>query len=92
MPVGDVNVYTCDTCRGETVTVVVDDGVTSSTLTCRATSGCAGLARSSTYRPRPGHAPPAWEWYRPSPREVRLTSPAMRRHAELGGLFVRARV
>jgi hypothetical protein len=82
---GKVNVYTCPECKGEMVTVDVDEGTTPFMLGCRATAGCKGLAESSFYRPRPGHAPPALEWYRPSAAEMKKASPAMREHAGKGG-------
>ena len=87
-----VNVYRCPECRGEMVTVDVDEGVTSFMLRCRTTEGCRGMAESSFYRLPPGHhAPPAWEWYRPTPDEAKAAGPAMAEHARKGGLFIRAR-
>lgn len=91
MSKGQVNVYTCGMCRGETVTVDVDNGVTPFMLRCRATEGCVGDATSSFYRPRAGHAEPAWEWYKPSASEVAKLSPGMRAHVEMGGLEIRKR-
>ena len=37
------------------------------------------------------NAPPAWEWYRPTPDEAKAAGPAMAEHARKGGLFIRAR-
>lgn len=90
--VGKVNVYTCPVCRGETVTIDVDEGVTPFMIACRATARCNGWAKSSMYRPRTGHAPPAWEWYKPSASEAAKLSPGMRAHVEMGGLDLRRKV
>lgn len=47
--------------------------------------------QSSFYRPRKGHGPPAWEWYRPAASEVAKMSRGMRQHVDMGGLDIRAR-
>lgn len=90
-----INVYTCPDCGGETVTIDVDPGVTPALLhrpyAQHRAPACRGLARSSWYQPRPGHPPPAWEWYRPTEEEARAAGPAMAEHARLGGLFIRPR-
>jgi hypothetical protein len=87
--VGKVNVYTCATCGGETVTIDVDDGVTPFMLGCRAKDGCRGMAQSSFYRPHAGRGEPAWEWYRPTPKAIRKMSPGMQKHVVMGGLDIR---
>lgn len=56
------NVYTCLKCRGFTVTLDVDEGVTSFMLNCRASGregDCDGMAVSAMYPkgPRPPHIP-----------------------------------
>lgn len=89
MPINAVNVYTCPKCNGEMVTIDRDEGVTSFMLRCRVTTGCDGMAESSFYRPRPDHGPPAFEWYKPSEKQIRKADPSMRQHAEMGGLFFR---
>lgn len=86
-----INVYTCEVCSGETVTIDVDEGVTPFYLDCRATKGCSGIARSSMYRPRAGHASPTWEWYRPTQKQARKSGAAMAEHVRLGGLDIRRR-
>jgi len=89
MSKGKINIYTCPGCHGETVTIDRDEGVTPFFLRCRCTDGCAALAQSACYRPRHGHGPPAWEWYAPDAEERAKAGPAMRDHAEMGGLFIR---
>jgi protein gp37 len=87
-----VNVYVCEDSH-MTVTVDVDDGVTPFMLGCRQ-EGCDHFAQSSMY-PR-GEAlkrypAPAWEWFKPSPEELRGMDAGMREHCEMGGLDIRAR-
>ncbi len=86
-----INVYTCPDCHVDMVTVDVDEGTTPFMLGCRSTPGCEGMAESHFYVPDPGHGPPRWEWYKPSAKQIKKASPGMRHHAELGGLFIRAR-
>ena len=94
---GRWNVYTCDTCRGVTVTIDVDEGVTPAFLDCRASGRvgqCTGRASSSFYPKgeRPSTLPPpAWEWYRPAPADVAAMAPATQAHVKAGGLLIRRR-
>ena len=94
------NVYTCQKCGGYTVTVDVDEGVTPFMLGCRADGtehGCDGPAYSAGYPkgPRPAHIPePAWEWYRPTPKEQKKMDkkwPGYMDHFNNGGLAIRKR-
>ena len=86
--VGQMNVYSCDTCRGRIVTVNLVDGTTPMMLGCRATPGCRGTSYSHFYRVPPDLVPDH-EWYRPTGREYARLSPAMREHVDLGGLAIR---
>lgn len=96
-----INVYTCEKCGGETVTVDVDEGTTPYMLGCRANGkerpapgACTGMAQSSFYQPRPGRAPPAWEWYRMTDEEAATLDrkwPGFLVHHKAGGLNIRAR-
>ena len=93
--VGQVNVYTCGSCGGQTVTIDRDAGVTPMYLDCRADGAeprtrCRGRATSAWYRPTLPHPEPAWEWYRPTAKELRgIKDRALRDHAESGGLLLR---
>ncbi len=80
------NVYTCDTCHREAVTIDTDRGVTPFMISCRATPGCQGTMQSNFY-----HCDPArvaqFEWYRPEtldglPRQTQ-------EHVMKGGLLIR---
>lgn len=92
---GYLNVYICDECGGETVTVDVDEGVTPYMLRCRAEGkeptedSCPGFAKSSMYRPMMPYPPPKWIFYRPTTEEIEKAEPGMKKHAENGGLFLR---
>lgn len=83
---GRINVYTCDTCGGQIVTVDRDEGVTPFMLTCRfIPEYCDGSMVSALYRVdqllKPTH-----EWYKP---DKPPQDPAMRQHVEMGGLLIR---
>lgn len=90
--VGRENAYRCDDCGKFTTTIDVDEGVTPMFLGCRATPGCKGRAVSSCYPegPRPAHIPPpAFEWYRPTPKQARRMGREMADHVARGGLALR---
>ena len=80
------NVYTCDTCRGQVVTVDTDKGVTPFMIACRATPGCKGFMISSFY-----HCDPAsiatFEFYRPE--TIEGLDPPTQEHVMKGGLLLR---
>jgi hypothetical protein len=92
------NVYTCPKCKGMTVTVDIDEGVTPMFLNCRASGregDCDGMAVSAMYPkgPRPPHVPaPAWEWFKPTGKDYARLSPAMKEHVDAGGLDIRKRM
>ena len=85
-----INVYTCDDCGHEHVTVDVDEGTTPMFMRCKnrlsGGRGCGGRAVSAMYRVDQSLTP-GWEWYRPK-RTAGLT-PAAREHVRLGGLVLR---
>jgi hypothetical protein len=79
---GLINVYTCETCKGEMVTINKDSGVTPFVLRCRS---CNGEAVSGFYRGAQDRKP-EYEFYRPN----KITgSPQQREHLKLGGLLFR---
>lgn len=87
---GKLNAYICKTCKGKTVTIDIDDGVTPFMLNCRATEGCKSWAQSQCYDVDPLEVgKPAFEWYQPSLAEIKKSSPGMIDHAAQGGLFIR---
>jgi hypothetical protein len=96
---GDINGWTCDTCRETTYCVHVDYGVTPMFLACRAEgvepreATCKGRGTSLMYpsTPPPQHVIAAvqWEWYMPDEREKRGLAPETREHVDKGGLLLR---
>lgn len=92
---GAENVYTCRLCRGYTVTVDRDEGVTPFLLGCRASGregDCKGMAESNFYPkgPRPSHIQaPVWEWYTPEASEYKFLSGPIKEHVDKGGLLIR---
>lgn len=90
--VGRENFYICDACGGIMVTVDVDEGTTPMLTPCRIGGGCAGIARSGWYEPKPRMAGIAeWEWYRPVTANLALMSKEAKLHVSLGGLLLRPR-
>ena len=88
---GEVNIYRCKECAGETVTIDVDDGTTPTAIGCRAKIDCEGMAISSWYEIPDPKPEPAWEWFKPSEAETASMSPAMLDHIKMGGLEIRKR-
>lgn len=87
---GKPNVYTCEACHGEMVTVDVDAGVTPFMLGCQATPGCSGMAQSAMYRVPPERVAEAThEWYTPATLDG--LDAATLDHVQKGGLLLRAR-
>ena len=81
------NIYKCERCGGENVTVNRDAGVTPFIVRCRK-PGCEGEAQSQFYQVdqsiRPTH-----EWYRPTGEDLVRLESAMLAHVEQGGLVLR---
>ncbi len=84
---GKKNVYTCDTCGRQTVTVDRDDGTTPFMIDCTG-SGCKGYMQSSLYRVDQA-LPATHEWYRPALSEMKNRKRHLRDHVERGGLLLR---
>jgi hypothetical protein len=80
------NLYTCDTCRGEVVTIDTDKGVTPFMISCRASPGCKGFMQSSFYRCDLSRVA-QYEWYRPE--TIEGFDPATQEHVMKGGLLLR---
>ena len=92
-PAGAKNIYLCDHCGYEIVTVNVDEGTTPMLIACQVKTGspevrCHGTMCSVWYRvsqdTRPTH-----EWYQPSPKWARRKGEAMLDHVRRGGLVLR---
>lgn len=90
---GSVNAWYCSTCQRATWAIHVDAGVTPFMLGCRRTKGCTGMAKSMMYPDKPLDQRAvliAWEWYKPTARQLRRMDAATRDHVERGGLVLRA--
>jgi len=85
---GQINIYTCDTCRGEIVTINRNEGVTPAFLSCNTTRSCPGTMASQWYHV-PQDLTPDWEWFMPDRKEWRNYSRAMVKHFQMGGLDLR---
>jgi hypothetical protein len=90
--VGRKNWYWCSKCRGWTVTVDLEGGVTPFMINCRAREDCTNMTTSMLYPeiPPPG-APtePSWEWYRPTRAQLMSLPFELQEHVKQGGLLVR---
>lgn len=80
------NLYTCDTCHGELVTIDTDKSVTPFMISCRATPGCKGFMQSNFYDCDPSRVA-QYEWYRPETTD-RLPQETLE-HVMKGGLLLR---
>lgn len=87
MSTGRKNVYHCQVCHDEVVTVDLDEGVTPFAIACRATAGCKGTMFSGFYPQWAQALPAAFEWFKPT--DLSGYSAAMRDHLERGGLDMR---
>jgi hypothetical protein len=83
---GRKNVYTCDTCLGEVVTIDTDKGVTPFMIFCRATPRCKGFMKSSFYHCDPARVA-TFEWYRPE--TIEGLARESKEHVRKGGLLLR---
>jgi hypothetical protein len=94
---GGLNIYTCQTCGGKTVTRDRDEGTTPMLMSCRATAGCQGRMQSAGYpKELPADLPaPTIEWIKPTPAElaaILAAKPkqfhrALQEHVAAGGLL-----
>jgi DNA-directed RNA polymerase subunit RPC12/RpoP len=86
MAKGEKNSYKCTKCWRQIITVDSDDGTTPMGIRCRATRGCDGLMQSAFYRNVTGE--PTFEWRKPTAKEYRKATPAMKQHFDMGGLDI----
>jgi hypothetical protein len=86
MSKGMKNIYTCNTCHGQIVTVDIDEGTTPFMMFCKVTKGCNGDMYSSFYRCDQSLTA-TFEFFKPTSLEG--YSPEMREHIEMGGLDLR---
>jgi hypothetical protein len=80
-----VNVYSCQVCEHDFVTVDRDEGVTPMFMTCRV---CGGRMVSAMYRCDQTRIP-THEWLRPSRAQIKGYPKHERVHFRQGGLDIR---
>jgi hypothetical protein len=83
-----LNRYRCEKCHKSIVTVDRDEGVTPFMLNCRRTPGCSGQMTSRFYQVESVWGPPTFEWRKPTKKEYKRMSPAMKQHIDQGGLDI----
>ena len=88
MPKWYKNLYQCQDCHGEIVTLDLVDGTTPFMLACHVTPGCAGMMNSSFYRCEQT-LPHHYEWFKPDSLEG--YDEDMLEHIRKGGLVIRRR-
>lgn len=86
--VNRINVYTCETCNGKTVTIYRHNGTTPFVIGCRM-AHCNGKAYSALYQVLPPVPEPAWEWYRPNLWRRLWLKRSASEHVNKGGLLLR---
>ncbi len=85
-----INVYHCQLCGGDTVTIHVDEGVTPFMIGCRARSPrCQGTAQSGFYHDSFQELTPKYEWFKPTKEATKTMSKSMQDHINSGGLEIR---
>lgn len=81
---GKLNVYKCEKCGREMVTIDKDAGTTPFVTIC---DECGAEARSAMYMCDPNLVP-EYEWYRPTLRYI-IKNPMVMQHVLGGGLLLR---
>lgn len=89
MSAGQKNIYHCEKCGREIVTIDIDDGTTPFTVGCKVTKGCDGWMRSAFYRVNP-NKPHQYEWFKPNDLS-KYDKEYVEGHLALGGLDLRRR-
>lgn len=85
---GKKNRYCCEVCKKSIITVDRDEGVTPFMLPCMRTEGCKGPMTSRFYQVEDVWPEPVYEWRKPTPKQYKRMSPAMREHIDMGGLEI----
>jgi len=91
---GAKNRYDCQTCGRSIITINADEGVTPFAISCRATTGCAGLMYSAMYL-IPQTLLAEFEWFKPTKLKRYILSLSkrydrhMKEHIRKGGLVLR---
>lgn len=87
-PTNPINVYQCEKCGGETVTIDREEGVTPFMIRCRANTECGGMMNSTFYMASQDLTP-KFEWRKPTPVEYEKLDKATRKdHVDRGGLLL----
>lgn len=81
------NIYRCQICYNQIITIDRDSGVTPFMIRCRE-SGCIGTAQSLLYRVGLT-VPCSHEWYRPDVAEFKTLDRNTQEHVRQGGLLLR---
>lgn len=87
---GKKNRYRCEACHKSIITIDRDEGVTPFMLPCMVTAGCVGPMTSRFYVVEDVWPEPSYEWRKPTKKEYKRSSPAMKQHFDQGGLDIHA--
>jgi hypothetical protein len=82
---GKINIYTCNKCFGQIITIDSACGVTPFMLACRATKDCDGDMMSAGYMVDQ-NLKPTYEWYK---QNSIMATRATREHIRKGGLSIK---
>lgn len=89
MPQGQKNLYQCNTCQGQIVTLDLVDGTTPFILPCYVTPGCEGDMHSAFYNNIHPRVPFQFEWFKPQTLDG--YDEDTREHIRKGGLVLQRR-
>lgn len=82
-----INVYTCEKCAGQVVTIDTEPGVTPFSLICRAKKDCGGRMHSAFYQVSQ-ELNPEYQWRKPTKTEFYQLDEATREYVTKGGLLI----
>lgn len=85
---GKKNRYCCEVCKKSIITIDRDEGVTPFMLPCMRTEGCSGPMTSRFYVVEDVWPEPSYEWRKPTPKQYKKMSSAMKQHIDMGGLEI----
>ena len=91
---GQINIYICENCEHQIITINLDDGVTSAFIDCVLSTypKCLGIMASRFYRV-PQDLDHTHEWHIPDEDDFdEELNAGVRHHVEQGGLVLRKRI
>jgi hypothetical protein len=83
-----LNRYCCEKCHKNIITIDRDEGATPFMIPCMRTAECPGPMTSRFYQVEEVWGEPTYEWRKPTKKEYKKMSAAMKQHIDQGGLNI----